>query len=230
MSDSDEFEHEQGYHSLSSESASLSVGTETNHAGGLSDDSSLTIARAETEAVNQRESAVKQRLHLRWSSSSRVIVDRPPSRPLTRQLSGGPSNGGSVKESRKDPGVGDAHRRGNASKRVHQNHSRWASGSGVINDRPPFQSPGCRGSAVDRLHQTDSRWSSGCRGATFDATLSEALARLIQKNHESIDLGEEAMAQLRSYVSIIATTMHRDNPPHNFEHASHATSYVARTA
>jgi hypothetical protein len=74
MSGSDEFEHEQGNQSLSSESASLSVGTENNHAGGLSDDSSLTIARAETEAVNERESAVKQRLHLRWSSGSRVIA------------------------------------------------------------------------------------------------------------------------------------------------------------
>jgi hypothetical protein len=235
MSDSDEFEHEQGYQSLSLESASLSVGTETNHAGGLSDDSSLTIAtaeteavneresavkkrlhlrwssgsrviaRAETEAANERESAVKQRLHLRWSSSSRVIVDRPPSRPLSRQLSGGPCSGGSVKESRTDPGVGDAHRRGNASKRVHQNHSRWASGFGVINDRPPFQSPSCRGSAVDRLHQRDSRRSPGCR-ATFDATLSEAVA----SNPESIDLGEEAMVQLRSYVPINAKTMYRD--------------------
>jgi hypothetical protein len=171
----------------------------------------------------------KQRLHSRWSSSSRVIVDKPPSRPLSRQLSGGPSSGGSVKESRTDPGVGDAHRRGNASKRVHQNHSRWASGFGVINDRPPFQSPSCRGSAVERLHQSDSRWSSGCR-ATFDATSSEALARLIQKNPESIDLGEEAMAQLRNYVSIITATMHRENPPHNFEHASHVTTYVARMA
>jgi hypothetical protein len=177
MSGSDEVEHEQGYQSLSSESASLSAGMETNHTGGLSDDSSLTIARAETEAVKERESAVEQRLHLRWSSRSRVIVDRPPSRPLSRQMSGGPSSGGSVKESRKDPGAGDAHRRGNASKRLHQNHSRWASGSGVINDRLPFQSPSCRGSAVERLQQSDSRWSSGCR-ATFDATSSRALARL----------------------------------------------------
>jgi hypothetical protein len=156
MSDSDVFEHGQGYHSLPSEPASLSVGTETNHAG-LSDDPSSTIARAETEAVNERESAIKQRLHLRWSSGSRVIVDRPPSRPLSRQLSGGPSSGGSVKESRKDPGVGDVYRRGNASKRAHQNHSRWASGFGVINDRPPFQSPSYRGSAVERLQQSDSR-------------------------------------------------------------------------
>jgi hypothetical protein len=229
MSDSDEVEHEQCFKSLSSESTSLSAGTEPNHTGGLSDDSSLTIARAEAEAVKERESAVEQRFHLRWSSSSRVIVDRQPSRPLSRQISGGPCSGGSVKESRKDPGVGGAHRRGNASKRLHQNHSRWASGSGVINDRPPFQSPSCRGSAVERLHQSDSRWSSGCR-ATSDAASPQALVRLNEKDPETICLGEDAMAQLRSYASIMATTMQRDNPPHNFEHACHGTTYGARMA
>jgi hypothetical protein len=46
-----------------------------------------------------------------------------------------------------------------------------------------------------------------------------------QDNPESIDLGEEAMAQLRDYVSIIAT-MYRDNPFHNFEHASVTMSVV----
>jgi hypothetical protein len=58
MSDSDEFEHEHGYQSLSSESPSLSAGTETNHTGGLSDDSSLSIARAETKAVNRSKIVV----------------------------------------------------------------------------------------------------------------------------------------------------------------------------
>jgi class 3 adenylate cyclase len=48
-----------------------------------------------------------------------------------------------------------------------------------------------------------------------------------QENPESIDLGEEAMAQLRDYVSIIAT-MYRDNPFHNFEHASHVTMSVVK--
>jgi hypothetical protein len=171
----------------------------------------------------------KQRFHLRWSSSSRIIVDKPPSRPLSRQMSGGTSSGVSVKESRKDPGAGVAHRRQNASKRLHQKRSRWASGSGVINDRPPFQSPNYRGSAVERLHQSDSRWSSGCRAAS-EAASSQALALLNQKNPESIYLGEEAMAQLRSYAAIIATTIQRENPPHNFEHACHVTIYGARMA
>jgi hypothetical protein len=187
--------------------------------------------RLSQENAHERESAVKQRLHSRWSSSSRVTVDRPPSQPLSRRqrISGGPNSGGSVKESHKDPGVGDAHRRGNASKRLHQNHSRWASGSEVINDRPPFPPPRCRGTAVGRLQKSDSTCSSGSR-ATFDATSLQALARLDQVNPESIDLGEEAMAQLRSYVSIIATTMYRDNPLHKFEHSNHVTTFVARMA
>jgi glycerol uptake facilitator-like aquaporin len=58
MSDSDDCENENEEHknengSLSSESASLSSGTETNHTGGVSNDSSLSIARAETRAVNR---------------------------------------------------------------------------------------------------------------------------------------------------------------------------------
>jgi hypothetical protein len=55
MSNNDEFEHERCYRSQSfSESASLSSEeTETNHTGGGSDDSSITIAAAETKDVNQ---------------------------------------------------------------------------------------------------------------------------------------------------------------------------------
>jgi hypothetical protein len=50
--------HEQGYQSYSSESASLSGGTETNHTGEVSNDSSLSIARAETKAVNRSKIVV----------------------------------------------------------------------------------------------------------------------------------------------------------------------------
>jgi hypothetical protein len=129
------------------------------------------------ENVHAQESAV-ERLHSRWSSSSRVTVDRPPSQPLSRrQMSGGPSSGSIVKESHTDPCVvGDAHRRGNAFERLQQSDSKWTTGSGVIPDRPPMQPLSCRGSAVGRLQQSDSRWSSGSR-PTFDTTSSQALAR-----------------------------------------------------
>ncbi len=134
--------------------------------------------RLSQENVHEPESAVKQRLHSRWSSSSPITVDRPPLQPLSRRhrMSGGPSSGGSVNESHKDPSVGDAHRRGNASKSLHQNHSRWASGSGVITDSPPLQPLSRRGRDVGRIQQSDSRWSPGSR-ATSDTALSRALAR-----------------------------------------------------
>jgi hypothetical protein len=90
------------------------------------------------EFVHERESAV-ERLHLKWSSSSRVIVDRPPSQPLSRrQMSGGPSSG-SVKDIHEGPGEGDAHRGGNVSEEFQLSDSKWASGSLMITDRPPLQ-------------------------------------------------------------------------------------------
>jgi hypothetical protein len=59
MSDNDEaVEHEKDYQSLSSESASLSAGTDTNHTGEVSNDSSISIARAETKAVNRSKIVV----------------------------------------------------------------------------------------------------------------------------------------------------------------------------
>jgi hypothetical protein len=53
MSGNEENKHERDHQSLSSESASLSSGTETNHTGGVSNDSSISLARAETKAVNR---------------------------------------------------------------------------------------------------------------------------------------------------------------------------------
>jgi hypothetical protein len=54
MSDNDEFDNERWYQSQSLESASLSSEeTESNHTGGVSDDSSISIAAAETREVNQ---------------------------------------------------------------------------------------------------------------------------------------------------------------------------------
>ena len=122
--------------------------------------------RLDRENVHERESAV-ERLHSRWSSSSRVIVGIPPSQPLSRrQMSGGPSSG-LIKESHKDPGVGDAYRRGNAFERPQQSDSKWTSGSGVITDSPPLQPlsrhQSRRGSAGGRLQRSNSMWTSGSK-------------------------------------------------------------------
>jgi hypothetical protein len=108
------------------------------------------------ENVREQEGVV-ERLLSRWSSSSRVITDRPPSQPLScRQMSGGPS-GGSVKESHKDPGMGDApHRRQSAVERPQPSESKWTSGSGIIADRPPVQPLSPRRIAVGKLQQSDS--------------------------------------------------------------------------
>eukprot|EP00980_Cylindrotheca_fusiformis_P031057 scaffold25755_cov147-Cylindrotheca_fusiformis.AAC.1 len=43
----------------------------------------------------------------------------------------------------------------------------------------------------------------------------------------SIDIGEEAKTQLRTYLANVAS-MYRDNPFHNFEHASHVTASVKK--
>jgi class 3 adenylate cyclase len=43
-----------------------------------------------------------------------------------------------------------------------------------------------------------------------------------QRDPESLDLGADVFNQLRDYVATIAA-MYRDNPFHNFEHASHVT-------
>jgi class 3 adenylate cyclase len=50
----------------------------------------------------------------------------------------------------------------------------------------------------------------------------DAKAVSSQQNPESLDLGEDVFNQLRDYVATIAA-MYRDNPFHNFEHASHVT-------
>jgi hypothetical protein len=115
------------------------------------------------ENVYLRESAV-ERLQSRWSSSSRAIVDTPPSQPLNLQrLSGSPSSG-SVKEShQKDPGAGDFRQR-SAFGRPQGSNSKWTSDSGAITDSPPLQP------------LSGSRWNSGSQAA-FDMASSQALVR-----------------------------------------------------
>ncbi len=87
------------------------------------------------ENVLARESAV-ERLQSRWNSSSRVIVDKPPSQPLSRKQTNGSSSNGSLKES---------HHKGPFA------NSKWTSGSGVVADSPPLQPLSRRGSSVRRL-------------------------------------------------------------------------------
>eukprot|EP00980_Cylindrotheca_fusiformis_P011512 scaffold2705_cov67-Cylindrotheca_fusiformis.AAC.1 len=48
-----------------------------------------------------------------------------------------------------------------------------------------------------------------------------------RRRPSSIDIGEKAKSQLRTYLSQIAG-MYRDNPFHNFQHASHVTASVKK--
>eukprot|EP00980_Cylindrotheca_fusiformis_P015107 scaffold4170_cov79-Cylindrotheca_fusiformis.AAC.1 len=49
----------------------------------------------------------------------------------------------------------------------------------------------------------------------------------VRRRPSSIDIGDEAKSQLRSYLSRIAG-MYRENPFHNFQHASHVTASVKK--
>jgi hypothetical protein len=131
-----------------------------------------------TSLHQYRESAV-EKLHSRWSSSSRVVGDRPPSQPLScRPIVGGPSSD-SVKEIHyKDQGVGDALRRGNTFRMLQQqSDSKWTIGSGVIIDRPPLQPLSCRGSAVGRLQESDSRRHRPARSLAIKCSWDQAVPR-----------------------------------------------------
>eukprot|EP00980_Cylindrotheca_fusiformis_P011573 scaffold2738_cov119-Cylindrotheca_fusiformis.AAC.9 len=48
-----------------------------------------------------------------------------------------------------------------------------------------------------------------------------------RQDASSIDIGEEAKSQLRSYLTNVAS-MYQDNPFHSFEHASHVTASVKK--
>jgi hypothetical protein len=101
--------------------------------------------RHNQENVHEREGAV-ERLESRWSSSSRVVVDRPPSHPPTRRQMGGRSRSGSEKESHdKDPDTTGGVRRGSAGGRLERGNPKWDSSSGIITDSPPLQPLSCRG-------------------------------------------------------------------------------------
>jgi hypothetical protein len=103
-----------------------------------------------------REIAV-EKLQSRWSSSPRVIVDTPPSQPLSRQQTSGNPSTGSVKESHNtDPCTGND-RRQSPFGRLQRNNSKWTSSYGVIADSPPLQPCSHRGSAAARRRQLSAR-------------------------------------------------------------------------
>jgi hypothetical protein len=115
------------------------------------------------EYVHEQECAVEE-LHSRWSSSSssRVIVDRLPSQPVSRHQS----------------------RRGSASGRLQRRNSKRT--SGVIADSPPLQPLSRRRSAVGRLELSGSRWSSGSEAA-FDTASSCATKQCLDSQELSCD-------------------------------------------
>ncbi len=146
--------------------------------------------RLNQECVHERESAV-ERLHLRWSSSSRVIVDRSPSQQLSRRQMSQGRGSGSVKDNNNDPVVGDAHRRRSAFGRLQQSDSKWTSGSEAITDRPPLQPLSCRGSAIGRVEQSGSRWVSGSR-----ASISALEHSFEMNNHDVFESAVRALCTL----------------------------------
>jgi hypothetical protein len=129
--------------------------------------------RLNQEHAHERESAV-EKLQSRWSSSSRVIVDIPPSQPLIRrQMSGRPSSD-SVKESRhKDPGTGNS-QRGSAVGRLQRSRSKRTFGCGVIAGSPLSQPlSSVAEEAPSEFSSRVARWSSGSPAA-FGAASSQA--------------------------------------------------------
>jgi hypothetical protein len=130
------------------------------------------------------QESADERLPSRWSSSSRVIVDAPPSQPARRQEMGESTCCGSVKETshHKDILGTRNFRRGSAAiGSLQRSNSRWTSGStGVIADSPPLQPlrrrPGSP-APVGILQQSGSRWSSGSQATILDTASTQTLAR-----------------------------------------------------
>eukprot|EP00980_Cylindrotheca_fusiformis_P020734 scaffold7744_cov90-Cylindrotheca_fusiformis.AAC.5 len=95
---------------------------------------------------------------------------------------------------------------------------------------------GSRGGVVNDIETLSSAEKRiGCEGGTVldEFTPIVPLKRFevedlcTRRRPSSIDIGDEAKSQLRSYLSEIAT-MYRDNPFHNFHHASHVTASVKK--
>jgi hypothetical protein len=100
------------------------------------------------------------RHHSRWSSSTQVISNRPPSQPRSRHQMSGGSSSVSLKERHKKLVTGEVQQRGSHNfERLQQSESKWNSGSEALVDQPPLQ-------PVSRHEisgpSDESRWSSGC--------------------------------------------------------------------
>jgi hypothetical protein len=127
------------------------------------------------EYSRERKHAPAEKLHSRWSSSARVMVDKPPSQPLSyrRQMLVGGGSGRRVSPVKKG---GEIRKR----PRLQRSDSMWTSGgAGTTKDRPPLQPfrAGSTRTIGARLQRSgSSRWSSSSRAAA-DTPPSNALAR-----------------------------------------------------
>eukprot|EP00980_Cylindrotheca_fusiformis_P030525 scaffold24977_cov235-Cylindrotheca_fusiformis.AAC.1 len=93
-----------------------------------------------------------------------------------------------------------------------------------------------RGGVVDdigTLYSAEKKIGSGGGTVLDEFTPIISLKRLeaedlrARRRPSSIEIGDEAKSQLRNYLSQIAG-MYRDNPFHNFQHASHVTASVKK--
>jgi hypothetical protein len=156
------------------------------------------------ENLHERESAV-ERIQSRWSSSSRVIADRPPSQPLSRrQMSRRPSRSSVNESCHNDPGLGTE----SAVGRLQRGHSQWTSGSGVVTDSPPLQPLSRRESAVGKLQQSGSRWSSGPQAIVLPNRVSALKHSASAMNHDIFETATRALCILnlsRRHLSHMAS-------------------------
>jgi hypothetical protein len=121
--------------------------------------------------VHKRESAVERLQSSRWTSSSRIIVDKPPSSP--RRMSSIPNSSPVEENQHKDLGTGYS-QPGSPNGRLQCGNAKWTSGSAVITDSPPSQPPSHRAGAFGSLELFGSRWNSGSQG-NFGTASSQTL-------------------------------------------------------
>jgi hypothetical protein len=114
-----------------------------------------------------RESVV-ERLQSRWISSSRIIVDKPPSSPrrMSRRLSSSPV----LEENQHKDLVTNDSQLESPNGRLQCGDSKWRSGSEDFTDSPPSQPLSHRGDAFGSLEHSDSRWNSGSQANASTAS------------------------------------------------------------
>jgi hypothetical protein len=160
------------------------------------------------------QESADERLPSRWSSSSRVIVDAPPSQPVRRQEMGeSPACSGSVKQtSQHKDNLGTTRnlRRESAFGSLQRSNSRWT--SRVITDSPPLQPLSRRGGSpapVGIIQQSGSRWSSGSQATIFHTARKHSA---VMKNHDN-DIIFEATIRSHRILNMQLNTMPRMRPP-----------------